>query len=832
MKKISLLLFFCAGLITASCVDPLSVQPGLNGGAYDISLSVVCKTPNTKVLVETGEMTGEDIYNENLLSTVDWFIFSSSDPDGVLYTHDQIVSPDQTIEGSTSLKTNDIIIKDLISMDSYVENADYGYTGYIYVIANLPGDVSLDNVTTLADLLSIELTANFGKVDNTGKFAAQDNFVMSGGVAFDFNNGQHLTKVAQIARLASKISMDLSVVPAIDDIRTLPDGTTQYVRTWYPELDQIEVYISYADNRAILDGTPEEYNTEEGSKFFTYNRSAYKSTITPDFEVIGAQDTRWDNGFTWNLSGTPFYTYPVKWKTESSTAPFIKIILPWTPYDETNGIVVEDGIFKRAGRSRSIRKGATQEFFYKISLPSENIIDEEGDDKGKYQLLMNEWYHLILDVAILGGTADDLPLELAGQYYIVDWSNPDFTAGGSLKQGRYLSTATDTYYIYGGNDIEIPVFSSHDLDNTKTVITGRRWNAKLTTASKWETINRGSVSVDGRSAFTFTNELHTAINSNLDCYYMEFTVTVFNDAGLEKTVTIIQYPPIYLDSQKGGNAFVDGYFGNINNTYRGTNGSGNNSGTNEGNTVQTPYAPITRYVNENSSTNNVSLTIVSISSLGGNTEYTIPRDVSVTGSGSTTDNYIIADPREMGGFNDLEPYWTGPYNNGQTNQWNDSDVASIKVGNTTIPNFIAPKVLVSSRWGRMGNWNPHNYDEDYETAKKRCATYQEKGYPAGRWRLPTEAEILFVINMQKNGFIRDLYTTGWSISASGSAFRVTANNTDIYYVKDVKNLRQLGTNAYGGNGHVPSCRCVYDLWYWGDDPVDGVDGTYTIKVDY
>lgn len=832
MNKTLYIFLFLTAILVSSCVQPFDeLEKSRKKGDYVLDLSFICTAPMSKARVD--DKPGVDRYNENKIVDVDWFIFApgeTSDDEPQLCRHDR---------SDVNKNTDDVFkIEGPINMDQIVQ--EHGKSFYVYAIANLPAslqeeiDGKEDSDITLSYLQSLELTADFNK----NPFAAQTSFVMQGDNELTFTDAdsQKVEVTVKLKRVAAKVTIKMNVIPAFDQMKTLPTGEQKYQKTWYPNMKDIQVYLSFANKDIPLKGEPVEYSQEH---FFTFYRSAFlkeysytgntegPSEIFPldPAPEIGYNDPNW----RWIVTGSPFYSYPMKWKSESPQAPFLKVILKWSSYEES----LVDGKYTREKNTPAGE--VDKEFYYKIPINPSTVSAD-----GYYSLNPNEWYDFSFDVAILGSTAEELPVILSGRYYVVDWNDPGITGGGSLDQNSFLTLATksEIFYMYGQDEIEIPVLSSHNLDNTKTVITGRRWNAKLTAAEKWESIDRGSVTVDGRSSFTFTNELHTTIDSDLDCYYMEFTVKVFNDAGLEKTVTIIQYPPIYLDSQKGGNAMVDGYYGNVGNHYRGTGGSRDygNSGTSEDGTTNTPYGPITRYVNENSSSNNVTLTIVSISSLGDNTTYTVPRDASTSGSQPQTWNYIIADPREMGGFtrNDLTNYWTGTYNNGRAVEWNNSNAESIKVGSTTTPNFIAPKLLVASRWGRMGDWtNGHDYATDYEKAKKRCATYQEKGYPAGRWRLPTEAEVLFMVNMQKNGFIRELFTRGWSITASGSVIRVDTRdaNRSVYYVSSVERLRNLG-NVAGGTTHIPSCRCVYDLWYWGEDPVADVDGTYTIKVDY
>lgn len=821
MKKALLYSFFIfAAFSISSCVQPFDEEQTVRiKGDYNLDLSVTCTAPLSKAKVD--DKPGENKYNENVVNGVNWFIFVPGDTPLLCARGYSAVT--QT-DGSEVFK-----IQGPIAMDKLVQ--DYGNNFFVYTIANLPStlqttlDATDDEDISFDGLQNLALTADFNK----NPFTKQDSFVMQGSydVTFTASDNGKLKKVTvDLKRVAAKITINMNVIPAFDQMKTLPTGEQEYQKTWYPDISTIQVYLSFANKDIPLKGDPIEYSQEH---FFTYYRAAFQksysytgNTSTPSETLPSGQGIpNYTNpDWRWIVTGSPFYSYPMKWKSESPQAPFLKVIVKWSSFTETP---TETGYT----RTKSTPAGeVNKEFYYKIPINPSTVSSD-----GYYSLNANEWYDFTFDVAILGSTADELPVILSGQYYVVDWNNPGISGGGSLDQNSFLNLATksDTFYMYGQDTIGIPVLSSHNLDNTKTVITGRRWNAKLTAADKWETIDRGSVTVYGRSSFTFKNELHTTIDSQLDCYYMEFNVKIFNEAGLEKEVTIIQYPPIFLNSLHGGNAMVDGYYGNVNGQYRSyPNGNTGGSGTSESSTTATPYGPITRYVNENSTTNNVFLTIVSISSLGDNTTYTVPRDVSVNNSQPTPYNYLIADPRENNSFNSLINY----YGSAGTTQWNNSDVNAIKIGNSSVPNYIAPKLLVASRWGRMGDWtNGHDYSTDYETAQKRCATYQEKGYPAGRWRLPTEAEVLFMISMQKHQFIRDLFTQGWSITASGSAIRVMNNNDrTIYYVSSVERLRNLGNN-YGGS-HIPSCRCVYDLWYWGDDPVDGVDGTYTIKVNY
>lgn len=126
-------------------------------------------------------------------------------------------------------------------------------------------------------------------------------------------------------------------------------------------------------------------------------------------------------------------------------------------------------------------------------------------------------------------------------------------------------------------------------------------------------------------------------------------------------------------------------------------------------------------------------------------------------------------------------------------------------------NFIAPVLRVAASYGKA-------IDGSKEELRRRCATYQEAGRPAGRWRLPTKAEIKFIAQLSADGKIpilfgsdakddaTGLYKDGYYWSAQGG---VIANG----YGKVEDN--DLGDLSWNGAGVVVNAaRCVYDEWYW------------------
>lgn len=109
-------------------------------------------------------------------------------------------------------------------------------------------------------------------------------------------------------------------------------------------------------------------------------------------------------------------------------------------------------------------------------------------------------------------------------------------------------------------------------------------------------------------------------------------------------------------------------------------------------------------------------------------------------------------------------------------------------------NMLAPAYRVSSRMGGVEFYNGITR----RSAEFKCATYQEDGYPAGRWRLPTEAEVDFIGTLTKySGFVELFGAKGFYWSANGA---------------------KQPSGALETNRDYALARCVYDAWYW--DPFD------------
>lgn len=145
--------------------------------------------------------------------------------------------------------------------------------------------------------------------------------------------------------------------------------------------------------------------------------------------------------------------------------------------------------------------------------------------------------------------------------------------------------------------------------------------------------------------------------------------------------------------------------------------------------------------------------------------------------------------------------------------------------------LIAPEIMVASSYARTNA-------VFYEGAILRCASYQEDGYPAGRWRLPTEGEIVMLMKLNEKNAIPNLFS-GDYFASSGRYY--DSDSKKFYNYTPYNATEEQGRNPnaqqkyYGTNYNYDDyrhyVRCVYDTWYWGRDPVTTTsDGTTPIKT--
>ena len=149
-------------------------------------------------------------------------------------------------------------------------------------------------------------------------------------------------------------------------------------------------------------------------------------------------------------------------------------------------------------------------------------------------------------------------------------------------------------------------------------------------------------------------------------------------------------------------------------------------------------------------------------------------------------------------------------------------------------NMIAPKFRLCSSYGGT-SWVLNR-----ELARRRAASYQELNYPAGRWRLPTFGEVSFIMQLCAEYKLPRLFGAfsidWWYWCAHGLIYVPMKNmnpNTSGY--AENSKIRLCDVDASGaivlpqvtGDHAAHRSRFVYDEWYWGPADLGGRTEFYT-----
>ena len=431
--------------------------------------------------------------------------------------------------------------------------------------------------------------------------------------------------------------------------------------------------------------------------------------------------------------------------------------------------------------------------YFKIFCPW--VCDKKGMNNFYYKILIpkigsfqrNKIYNLTVDLSVIGSTEDDWAL--ASQYIcVVDWWNPE-DIEASYEGAMYLDVPVRYYEIYGVDDIYIPVLSSNEIQ-----VTGIR--GTKTNLYNGQTVSVSATASDiTKEGFKLNHALNTNItSSSYDCTPITFTMTVnHTSGGLNKpiTVTVVQYPSIYaVADESNGYAFVNRYSRKNNET----------AAYNNRPRQQQSLGSLNQLNSSSSLNNNGNQYVVTVSVL--------PEGYKVKGM---SEDVVIGDPR--GGT--LANNYLGYNRNGNVNLSVQENYNAVS---KTTQNVIAPAIRIASSWGAQGTM------QSYDRAEERCAACQENGYPAGRWRVPTVAEIDFLIQLSTYNHIPELFTCRdrgsyyegyWTNGPGAYAGKpYTDDGYDTPY--------EIGTISNASNSRVRIngsefdlvVRCVYDEWYW------------------
>ena len=751
-KSIIITAVFAALISIAACQRVPEQEQGLSEG-NGIRLTFTCGDISTKA-----DKPG--VGNENLLKTIDVFLFNDTYPD---FRHHWRFTPE--IESNFTCFIQAAAIMD----DTYK----------VFSIANYPGPETdfydSGNATTMAFLNALAVSESshrtFTAEEAGGSIipaADKDLCLVMTGLAENITVapvlGQNLVGQAsvELKRLSAKVTMDFYLK---DEVQHDKGHVTE---TWTPLADgnNIRVYLCNGTTETLIGGIDDNHT------FFEYLPN------TDNTAIPGKTD------FATAFSSASFYTYPEKWTYGSATEPYLKLIVPWKLSRSTSGIVQQ----------------SQKEYYYKVMLPTNEFVS-------------NNWYHLVLDVTQLGGDADDEAVNVHCGYQVLDWrTGSNITS--TMSPGYYLDVnVPDPMDIkFYGNTLDIPYFASGavairskqlDYENFRT-------GAHVTEdpgAAVAKATDGDYIHIDHALKYDFTTD-----DYDVSPYTFTIVLQLANDniGQYDKTLKVIQYPPLYItntDTYTTANSPSNVYVNNYNATTARVK-AWDDSGQSTTSTISTTYQP--HYLGAvEPNTSAVPSFDPDASNQNPNIYFvttTILKFTPVINGGPF--ETVLGDPRAA-----ATDEYSSLLNGGNT----ANPLTNYRPTDPDAQNVISPKFISASSYGKT-------YAVSYEGARKRCAAYQEHGYPAGRWRLPTKAEILFLQKLNTDNKIPKLYgtstTSGYWAAGHLLFIKDSSTNNDTFMTIDDADASG-GTNAITYNGLSGYVRCVYDTWYWGDDPVSG-----------
>ena len=737
-----------------------------------IAIDVICSkmSPITKA-GKNGTKPGEDPYNENVIKTIDYFFFPEGKTDQAAVLHDRVTVPNVLNQYTVNVS----IDEGMLNTTLFPRPTN---TCQVAVLVNYPTTVSGN--LTLAEIENLPLTGDF-----------KENVIQSQFVMFGVQEVELISRkatlianpVVDVHRVAAKITLDAHIAESTIMKVNLKDGGVDYTlnQTWVPLIDQMKIYLVNGVKNAVVNGDQEvtkPYDLFQYSErsftgnlaFHDIKRDVYKpNPEDPDGPPVYDRTEIKSEQFHVSY---PFYSYPQNWENGNPDEPYLKLVLPWAREAGNDGTGLPGHSWGTTQRS----------FYYRIMLPH----DETG-------FVSNNWYHINLDVAILGADNDDASVDIDGQYYVVKWGYSE-PVQADIKGSRYLSVSQLNHIMYNTTKLEIPYVTSNKCEIVNLKVQQFNFNKRNSSGAispgyddKTSEAESGSwVTLDDNNNIVINHDLNNDITTNtFDVAPYEYTFRIrHNDSGgatYYRDLKVLQYPAMYIEqAQSTGYVFVNGVTG----TYNSDSGYIWDDNGNYG--WQYRYLDyFLGIVNSREEVNGRG---------DNNNQYQYTVHVTVLPESSSSS---IGDPR-------VETGTTLP---------GLSECTNYKPTAENTQDIIAPVFKIASSYGKTAQ-------VAYEGGRKRCASYQENGYPAGRWRLPTVAEIEYLITLSQKNKIPTLFgrTAQVGYWAAGGYFYVANESRFINSADCTYTYNNNGVAVYrlGNTNYNVYTRCVYDVWYWGD----------------
>ena len=796
MKKYTAYIFAIAALLLASCSEK-ELNPNVEGPAdhcIELTFSNVHPSLETKAAIR-----GVNEYNENLIQKVDCFFYpnGATDSPAVFTAMGRGVKVREVASDSLVYTVKIFFTDD--DAEAMFGNSTSG-TCQAYVICNAPLSYGSDtSVDALKDLI---LEHDFSAQIKQGSFVMSANEPATVTLTTTGTGANAVTSASgliKVMRSAAKMQLYFLIPSELYD----PENN----ETWYPAMDiGVQIRMANLVKRGKVNGN---YSVQTADYVTTRYRNVESvNTLEGASAVPGMTE--------YNYTSIPFYSYPQNWHDLSDYAPAFVFRIPW-------------------------RMGSNSNYEYRTYQLSPNMSGLKFE--------ANHYYRSYVKISSLGGADDEHYVTITdASYIILDWLDESTTAGqgavpGALTTYKYLVVDQDkielnnevyAYYTYvTSSPLNKIKFTSIEYINNLQNPPHKTYTFTGSTGEKETATGSVSFTVDTKTntfSYDFSEPGVVTLYHPLTDVYTQWIVhaTIYNQDGCSQDIVMTQNPSIRLECNydNKGDVFVDGHFNRVTDAKFGLRwqNTGNYGADNlyyyTSNTTSTNHYQVgTKRVDGVDYNYNDYGSISRGKESGEQPIYTTEVNVTSFNTGNYTyscvidgvasnPEYLIGDPRVKASSVyaswTLHPYlyWTGSAQ--AYDYWESPGDILITTQDPAKQNYIAPRFLVSS------TLNGQSQKPGFNNAVKRGAVYQEAGYPAGRWRLPTEAELAFLYERQFDKTIPELFGSGKQyLTASGRYMTIDGQSKTVTFTS-LTNL-----NAATSNTGNPSSRLVYDLWYWG-----------------
>lgn len=638
-----------------------------------------------------------------------------------------------------------------LSAEQLTDLFDNNGKGYVYVIANYGSEIddTDDTTNSLAELKKLAI----GFEETSGSVATQSSFVMDSEPIEVTYDGQNKTISGEVplTRAAAKIELTVNVAPL-----------TQDGKTWTANTGAMTVTLHNGIKDGIVDDDSDVAPKAAQADATLFNDSRQFSGVV---DANGDPITVKIDGVTYtqHVQTVPFYSYSTKWNAGDDDEVYLEVAIPWkvsTGSDESY-----------------------QTFYYQVPVSVKDLA-----------LVRNNFYQLTLTVGVLGGLTERVTVEPS--YVVIDWGTNNVNV--NLSRPKYL--VVDENYVVLNNLEEYSVgFQASDRVRIEEVSGTNTFDEQWTSSlKKWNMVYDFSVSENitvENGNINFSHQLDntrepdgTDSSDRSGRYdYQSNTVTIrvilqqlnangqYVDTNISEEITFVQNPAMYVSGVTStGDVYIN----------KSTSSNSNNSQWWHNNNGVGPNMTADFYT------------------------------ITVSAFDASTSNYIITDPRVPSALDSEFNFYeidgsTGANSSTSVNTAQDQSGASDLLGyRATISgpdseNLVAPAFIIASGYSAYNGQRTNLHSDT--SAKYRCASYQEEGYPAGRWRLPTPAELQVIGKLCVEGKLNSVFYPGYTYVSSNGIYTY---NTDAgrFEPSDASLSR--------------SVRCVYDIWYWKDKCVN------------